>query len=109
MAARRFGAKVLHAGERASLMVGQYGFDTTVTLNFYNRNRNTEALISLALVDSTDIRDLATEDWIFIEMPLGGCKEYVKKIVVEENHMLVIESSMESVSCVAYGYEEEKF
>lgn len=112
MAARRFCAKVLTAGQLEEVMVGKAGFDSTVNLTFVNQG-NSPAKVSLAYVDSTSVDDARNSDWLFFNVTVNpGSTKEVKGVAVEEGHMLAAKfhniGEETIVNVVAYGFEGEK-
>lgn len=107
MGARRFNATIVNIGEELILMSGQTGFDSTVTVMIANQGLGT-ANIFLAYIDSTDINDLSTEDYLVYNKSLspGNTLEF-KGIAVEQDHSLVVRSDVAPVSAIAFGYENE--
>jgi hypothetical protein len=108
MAARRFCAKVLTAGQLEEVMVGKTGFDSTVNLTFVNQGTS-PAKVSLAYVNSALVEDVRNCDWLFFNATVnpGSIKE-VKGVAVEEGHMLAAKflnvGEETIVNVVAYGF-----
>ena len=108
MAARRFGATIVNVGTEEILMTGQTGFDSTVVVNIANQG-SAATNIFVAYVDSTDINDLTTEDYLVYNKALGpGQNLEFKGIAVEADHIIVVRTDSQAVSAIAYGFENEQ-
>lgn len=105
MAARRFGARVVNVGTEEILMSGQAGYDSTVVVNIANQG-TASTNVFVAYMNSTDLNDLSTEDYLVYNKPLGpGQHIEFKGIAVEEGHSIVVRTDNQPVSAIVYGFE----
>jgi len=105
MAAKRFGATIVTAGNQEILMSGQVGYDSTVVVNIANQGTG-PTNVFVAYMDSTDLNDLSTEDYLVYNKALGpGQSIEFKGIAIEEGHSVVVRTDLQAISAIAYGFE----
>jgi len=105
MASRRFGATIVSPGTDAIIMSGQAGYDSTVVVNIANQG-TAATNVFVAYMDSTDLNDLSTEDYLVYNKQLGpGNSLEFKGIAVEAGHSIVVRTDTHPVSAIAYGFE----
>lgn len=107
MAAKRFGALMLEADISTILVTTQNNYDSTINVIFVNQS-SSDAEVFLSYVDSNIIDDLSLEDYIVFAKNLEPNSTYeIKGIALEGGCSLVARSTIENVSVLAYGFEEE--
>lgn len=108
MPTKRFGAKLIHAGEEAIVAYGKAGFDSTIVINIANQVNN-DAHIYIAYVDSLTASDLSPEDYLVFNKTLIGFDQFsLKGVALEEGHSIIVRTDDADVSVIVYGIENNR-